>query len=271
MISCSDLEGKVAVVTGGAGILSGALIDGLVANGVKIGLLGRRLDALSEVADRVRENGGESICLVADVLDRSALEDARAEVLSKWGKIDILINAAGGNMAGATIMPDGSFFDIDLKALQGVIDLNFMGSVVPSVVFGESMSKKGQGNIIHISSMSASRPMTRVVGYSAAKAGIDNLTKWMAVEFANKYGEGMRVNAIAPGFFLTKQNERLLTEEDGSLTSRGKTIVDHTPMGRFGQPDELIGTLLWLCSDASKFVTGTTIPVDGGFSAFSGV
>ena len=205
------------------------------------------------------------------MLDRDQLESARALIIEKWSQIDILVNCAGGNMKGATITPDQQFFDLSVDDFSKVNDLNLKGTVLPSIVFGEAMAKTKKGCIINISSMAAAQAITRILGYSASKAAVDNFTKWLAVELAHKYGEGLRVNAIAPGFFMAEQNRALLLNEDGSLTARAQTIVNETPMKRFGQPEELVSTLLWLCSDSSSFVTGVIIPVDGGFSAFSGV
>ena len=266
-----DLTGKVAVVTGGTGVLGGALVRGLAAAGAKVGVLGRRTVKADEVVEEVRAAGGDALALTADVLDRAQLEGARAQLLERWGRLDILVNAAGGNRPDATVVGELSFFDVDMAALSGVINLNLLGSILPSQVFGESMVKAGAGSIINISSMAAQRPLTRVVGYGAAKAALDNFTRWLAVELAQTYGPGLRVNAVAPGFFVGEQNRNLLLNADDSLTARGQQIINHTPLGRFGEPEELTGTVVWLASDASKFVTGVVVPVDGGFSAFSGV
>ncbi|MEO0332487.1 MAG: SDR family oxidoreductase, partial [Bacteroidota bacterium] len=198
-------------------------------------------------------------------------EEVNQKILAQWGQIDVLINAAGGNMPGATVAPDQTVFDVSVDALRKVLDLNLMGSVLPTLVFGKSMAEQKSGSIINISSMAATHSITRVLGYSIAKAGIDMFTKWMATEMSLKFGDGIRVNAIAPGFFIGEQNRKLLTNEDGSLTERGKTIIQNTPMQRFGKAEELNGAVLYLCSDASMFVTGTISPIDGGFSSFSGV
>ena len=206
-----------------------------------------------------------------NVLDRENINNVNNEILKRFNHIDILVNAAGGNMPGATVALDKTVFDLEIDQFQKVTDLNLNGTVLPTLIFGKTMASQKSGSIINISSMAVSRAITRVVGYSAAKAAIDNFTRWMAVEMASKFGNGIRVNAIAPGFLLTEQNRTLLTNEDGSLTERGHKIIDITPFKRFGDPDELIGPVLWLASDASKFVTGTIIPIDGGFSAFSGV
>lgn len=266
-----DLSGKVAIVTGGTGVLGGAMAKGLAGAGAKVGILGRNEESADENVKEINDEGGKAIPLLADVLVESELEAARDKVLDQWGQIDVLINAAGGNMEGAIINPDESFMDLDDEAMERVMDLNFMGTYHPTKIFGENMIENKSGSIIHISSMAADRAITRVMGYSAAKAAIDNFTKTLATEMALKYGDGLRVNAIAPGFFIGEQNRDLLLNGDGSLTDRGQTIVDNTPMKRFGKKEELIGTAIWLASDASKFVTGTVIPVDGGFSAYSGV
>jgi len=266
-----DLNGKVAIITGGAGVLGGAMAEGLAKAGAKVGILSRTKSKVDKKVKEIKKNGGESVALVADVLDEKQLVAAKKKVIKKWGQIDILINCAGGNMKGATIMPDQNIFDLSMEDFTKVTDLNLKGTVLPTMVFAQAMTKEKKGCIINISSMAAQQAITRVVGYSASKAAIDNFTKWMAVEMALKFGEGIRVNAIAPGFFIADQNRRLLTNEDGSLTARGKTIINETPMRRFGEPKELVGTLLWLCSDASRFITGIIDPVDGGFSAFSGV
>ncbi len=265
------LDGKVAVITGGAGVLGSAMAMGLAKAGVKVAVLSRTASKVEQVVKAIEQAGGTAMSLVADVLDQTQLEQARDQLLENWGQIDILVNAAGGNMKGATIMPTQNFFDLSVSDFQKVTDLNLKGTVIPSLVLGEAMAKGGAGSIVNISSMAAQRVITRVVGYSASKAAIDNFTRWMAVELALKFGEGMRVNAIAPGFFIGEQNRRLLLNEDNSLTQRGQMIVDHTPMKRFGEPEELCGTLNWLCSEGAKFVTGIVVPVDGGFSAFSGI
>jgi NAD(P)-dependent dehydrogenase (short-subunit alcohol dehydrogenase family) len=266
-----DLSGKTAVVTGGTGVLGGALALGLAAAGAKVGVLGRRTEKAEAVAARIREGGGEAMALRADVQDKGQLEAARTQVLDAWGRLDILVNGAGGNLPEATAVGERSFFGLSQDALREVVALNLLGTVLPSQVFGEAMAEAGRGAVINISSMAAERPLTRVVGYAAAKAATDNFTRWLAVEFAQRYGPELRVNAIAPGFFIGEQNRDLLLNADGSPSERGRKIVEHTPMGRFGEPDELVGTAVWLASDASRFVTGVVVPVDGGFSAFSGV
>lgn len=264
------LDGKVAVVTGGSGVLGSAMARGLAAAGSRVAVLARNHENAERTAAAIRTAGGEALAVPADVLSTAQLEEARAHTVSTWGQVDLLVNAAGGNTAGATIPPGSTVFDLDETAMRSVMDLNLMGTFLPVQVFAQDMTRRRSGNIINISSMAADRTLTRVIGYSAAKAGIDNLTRWLAVEFG-RTAAGIRVNAIAPGFFIGEQNRRLLTNEDGSYTDRGRTVIEHTPLGRFGEPEELIGTLIWLASDASSFVTGTVIPVDGGFSAFSGV
>lgn len=266
-----SLKGKVAVVTGGTGVLGGAMAHGLAAAGAKVAILGRRGEKAKEVAESIMAEGGEAMPLPADVLDKKSLESARAVLLDKWETVDILINAAGGTVQEAIIVGERTFFDMTEEAWNQVIALNLTGTLLPSQVFGQVMAEKRSGVIINISSMSSQKPLTRVLGYGAAKSAIDNYTKWLAVEFCHKYGPGLRVNAIAPGFFLGEQNRALLVNPDMSFTPRGQTIIDHTPMKRFGEPEELIGTAVWLCSDAARFVTGIVVPVDGGFMAFSGV
>jgi NAD(P)-dependent dehydrogenase (short-subunit alcohol dehydrogenase family) len=266
-----SLEGKVAIVTGGTGVLGGAIARGLAAAGASVGILGRRAQQAALVADSIAQAGAAALPLAADVLDQAQLAAARELVLDRWGAIDILINAAGGNLPEATVVGDRSFFDVGEAAFEQVVRLNLNGSLLPSQVFGKVMAERGAGAIINISSMAAQKPLTRVVGYAAAKAAIDNFTRWLAIELAQKYGPGLRVNAIAPGFFVGDQNRAMLLNADNTLTPRGQLIVDHTPMRRFGEPDELVGTAVWLASDAARFVTGIVVPVDGGFSAFGGI
>ena len=270
-----SLEGQVAVVTGGTGVLGGAMVRGLAGAGARVGVLGRREARDNAVVAELDASGGEALALPADVLDREGLAGARDAALERWGRIDILVNAAGGNVPAATLGDDATIFDLPKDAFQQVFDLNLLGTLLPSQVFGAAMAQPqsgaGRGCIVNISSMAAQRVITRVVGYSAAKAAVDNVTRWLATELARKYGAGLRVNAIAPGFFIGEQNRRLLLNDDGSLTARGEAIVAHTPAGRFGEPDELVSTLLWLCSPGASFVNGVVVPVDGGFSIFSGV
>lgn len=265
------LHGRVAVVTGGAGVLGGYMCQALASAGAKVAILNRSEEKALPLVAAIKETGGEAMALPADVLNRAQLEEAAARLEAEWGTADILVNAAGGNMPGATVPPDKTIFDLVYDEVEKVVDLNFHGTLLPTLVFARGMSQKGQGSIVNISSMAAERAITRVAGYSAAKGAVNNLTRWLAVELCHKYGEGVRVNAIAPGFFLADQNRALLTNPDGSYTDRGKTIIRQTPMGRFGQAEELAGALLWLASDASKFVTGTVVAIDGGFAAFSGV
>ena len=269
-----SLAGKVAVVTGATGVLGSEMAHSLARSGASVGVLGRREEKANRVAGEIEVAGGEALALPADVLDTDQLEGARDVLIERWGRVDILVNAAGGNVPDATLSDGVSVFQLPEKALRQVMDLNFLGTVLPSQVFGAAMvegAQEPEGCIVNISSMAASKTLTNVVGYSAAKAAVDNFTRWLAVELARSYGPGLRVNAIAPGFFIGEQNRNLLLDEDGSPSQRGQTIIDHTPAGRFGEPEELGGTLIWLCSPASAFVTGIVVPVDGGFSAFSGV
>ncbi|MFP4090376.1 MAG: SDR family oxidoreductase [Cyclobacteriaceae bacterium] len=266
-----DVSDKVIIITGGAGALGGAMAEFLLERGAKVAILSRSQDSVDQKMEQLRQINEEVIGLATDVTSQEKLEEARQRIMHQWGRIDVLINAAGGNMPGATIAPGQTVFDVSPEALRQVLDLNLMGSVLPTLVFGKVMAGQKNGSIINISSMAATQSITRVLGYSIAKAGIDMFTKWMGMELAMKFGDGIRVNAIAPGFFIGKQNERLLTNEDGSLTERGQTIVRNTPMQRFGKAEELNGAVLYLCSEASRFVTGTIIPVDGGFGSFSGV
>ena len=266
-----SLGGKTAIVTGGTGVLGGAIARGLAAAGAQVGILGRREVRAAEVAQEIQACGGQAFALPADVLNKHSLEAAKAQALSHSGRIDILVNAAGGNVPAATVFGDLTFFALAQEAFEEVVRLNLTGTLLPTQVFGQSMAAQQQGSVINISSMAAQQPLTRVMGYAAAKAAVDNFTRWLSVEFARVYTPALRVNAIAPGFFIGDQNRALLLQEDGTLTARGQQIVDHTPMGRFGEPEELVGTAVWLASDASRFVTGTVIPVDGGFAAYAGV
>jgi len=267
-----DFSGRSIVVTGGAGILGGEICCALVGCGAKVALLDRDPSLADRLMKRFETAVGEAIVVYGDVLKTDTLEQARQVVLDSFGGIDCLVNAAGGNKPEATTSPERSFFDLPEDALRFVVDLNLLGTILPSQVFGKHMAEKGEGVILNISSMSALLPLTRVLGYSAAKAGVSNFTQWLAVHLAQEYSPRIRVNAIAPGFFLTEQNRYLLTDrETGQPTRRGESIITHTPMGRFGQPEDLFGAVFWLLSPASAFVTGVVIPVDGGFSAFSGV
>jgi len=267
----SDLSGKVAIVTGGAGVLGSAMARGLAQAGAKIGILSRTPSKVDTCVQDLTDEGFDAISLIADVLNEEQLNAAKTKVMEKWGQLDILVNCAGGNMKGATIMPDQNFFDLSIDDFGKVTDLNLKGTVLPTMIFGKVMADQKKGCIVNISSMAAQSAITRVMGYSASKAAVDNFTKWMAVELAQKHGGAIRINAIAPGFFIADQNRSLLLNDDDTLTDRGKTIINETPMKRFGEPEELVSTLLYLCSDKSSFITGIIIPVDGGFSAFSGV
>jgi NAD(P)-dependent dehydrogenase (short-subunit alcohol dehydrogenase family) len=269
--SIFGLNNKVVVITGGTGILGSAMASGFLYAGAAVVLLGTNDEKIKRVVDILKPIGGPVVGFKCNVLDEESVAAAHQAILSRFDRIDVLVNAAGGNLPGATVGVDQTIFDLQMKEFTQVVDLNLNGTVLPTLVMGKTMTKQQSGSIINISSMAATQAITRVVGYSAAKAAIDNFTRWMAVEFAQKFGNGIRVNAVAPGFLLTDQNRTLLTNPDGSLTARGLTIIAKTPFQRFGEPDELIGALLWLASDASKFVTGTVIPIDGGFSAFSGV
>ena len=264
-----SVKDKVIVMTGAAGILGRSISSYLAGEGARMVLLDRNETAGNELVKSIKENGNEAMFLYTDVLNKEVLIGNRDAIIEKYGRIDVLLNAAGGNMAGATIPPDKTIFDLDVDAFRKVVDLNLFGTVLPTVVFAEVMVKQSAGVIVNFCSESALRPLTRVVGYGAAKAAIANFTKYMAGELALKFGSGIRVNAIAPGFFLTEQNRTLLTNPDGSLTDRSHTILSHTPFGRFGEPEELLGTIQYLISDASKFVSGTVAVVDGGFDAFS--
>lgn len=265
------MTGKVAVITGGNGTLGRAFAMGLGLAGAKVFILGRNEIKSKERIAELQNLGCDAHAITCDVLDEQSVQKACNAVLEQAKKIDILVNGAGGNRPGATIMPDQSIFNASLQSFRDVFDLNLMGTVIPSFIFAKAMVGHGSGCIINISSMAAQLPLTRVVAYSASKAAVDNFTKWLTVELASKYGSNIRINAIAPGFFIADQNRSLLQNADGSLTDRGKTIINQTPAKRFGEPDELISTLLWLCDDRSSFVNGAVIPVDGGFSAFSGV
>ncbi len=266
-----DISNKVCVITGGSGVLGGTIASYLLENKAKVVILGsnqerldKKLSSLLKISDRV-------LGFVCDVLDRSRVEEVSQNIISKWGKIDVLLNAAGGNMPGATIAEDQTIFDLKIDEFNKVSDLNLNGTLIPSLVFGKIMADQGKGVIINYSSMAALRPITRVVGYSASKAAVTNLTEWMAIEFALKFGDKLRVNAIAPGFFIGNQNRKLLLNDDGTYTNRGEKIIANTPMKRFGEAEELNGAIHWLISDNASFVTGIVVPIDGGFNVFSGV
>jgi NAD(P)-dependent dehydrogenase (short-subunit alcohol dehydrogenase family) len=266
-----DLQGQVAVITGGSGVLGSAIARGLAGEGGRVAVLARRRERVEETVEEIVAAGGEALAVPADALDEESLRESARRVGERWGRIDILINAAGGTTPASTVTPDGSFFDLSVDDIRHVVDLNLVGTILPSQVFGATMAERGSGSIVNVSSMAAPRPLTRVVGYAAAKAGIDNFTRWLAVELARRYGAGLRVNAIAPGFILAEQNRSLLVGDDGGLTPRGEAVIAHTPAARFGSPEDLVGAVLWLCSPAAAFVTGIVVPVDGGFSAWWGV
>jgi NAD(P)-dependent dehydrogenase (short-subunit alcohol dehydrogenase family) len=265
-----DLTGKAALVTGGYGVLGGTIATGLAAAGARVAVLGRRHDLAAAKADEIRNAGGDAMPLVADVLERDAVRLASDEAHRAWGRIDILVNAAGGNVARSR-NDNRSIFEVPPDAFDEVVRLNLHGTVIPSLVVGEAMARAGRGSIINISSMAAASAISGTLGYSVAKSGIDSFTRWLAMELARKHGDGIRVNAIAPGLFVSAQNRAVLVDDSGQPTARARTIIQRTPMGRFGRPDELVGAVQWLASDAASFVTGVVIPVDGGFSAFSGV
>lgn len=266
-----SLAGKVIVVTGGTGIIGKSFIKGITEAGGTVGILGRNEALANERAEEVIKNGGKAIALIADVLDENAVELAKDQLLTAFGKIDGLVNAAGGNIPEAVIQKDADLFALNMDGMRKAMDLNLWGTLIPTQVFGKAMAATGKGSIVNISSMSSKRAITKVLGYSMGKAAVDCYTQWFAVELANRYGDQIRMNAIAPGFFLTEQNRALLTNTDGSYTERGNLVINQTPFKRFGHTDELIGALQWLLSDASAFVTGTVINVDGGFMVNSGV
>lgn len=266
-----NYNNKVAIITGGSGVLGGAIAKGFASEGIHIVILGRTIETIESRVSELEKAGGVAMGITADVLNRESLEHAKDAILKEYGKIDILVNAAGGNVKGATIQPDEDFFDMKMEEFDKVTNLNLKGTVLPTLVFGKEIAKQSNGCVINISSIAAQQVLTRVVGYSASKAAIENFTKWLSVEMAQKLSNNLRVNAIAPGFFIGEQNRDLLLKADGTLTQRGETIINNTPMKRFGEAEELVSTALWLCSDASSFVTGIVVHVDGGFSAFSGV
>ena len=265
-----DLTGRVAVVTGGYGVIGGMIATGLARAHASVAVVGRHRDRADAKVAEIRRAGGDATPIVADVLEAAQLRNSAAEIRRQFGHVDILVNAAGGNVMRAR-NDDRSIFEVPLDAFDEVLQLNLHGTIIPSLVFGEIMARQGSGSIVNVSSMAAIQAISAALGYSVAKAGIDNFTRWLAVELARKHGDGIRVNAIAPGFFVSTQNRAVLVDENGQPTARSRRIVERTPMGRFGRPDELLGAVQWLCSDASSFVTGAVIPVDGGFSAFSGV
>lgn len=266
-----ELKDKVIVVTGGTGILGASFVQAIAAAGGSVCILGRNLQVAEERAQAINNAGGKALAVQADVLQEADLEKACDKILQHFGRIDGLVNGAGGNMPEGVLQPDQDIFQMSMEGMKRVTDLNLWGTIIPTQIFGRVIAKGGGGSIVNISSMSAQRAITKVLGYSLGKTAIDCYTKWFAVEVANRYGDAIRMNAIAPGFFLTEQNRQLLTQPDGSLTERGNLVVKNTPYKRFGQAEELNGALIFLLSEASRFVTGTIINVDGGFSVFSGV
>lgn len=266
-----SLQDKVIIVTGGTGILGNAFVDAIVDAGGAVGILGRKKDVAEERAEVINKKGGNAIALVADVMDEKQLNEAKEKVLQHFGKIDGLVNAAGGNMPDGILQPDEDIFKMKIDGMKKVTDINLWGTIIPTQVFGDAIAHSGRGSIVNISSMNSKRAITKVLGYNMGKAGVDCYTQWFAVELANRYGDKIRMNALAPGFFLTEQNRNLLTKPGGGYTERGELVIKQTPFKRFGNPDELKGALVWLLSDASQFVTGSMICVDGGFSIFGGV
>lgn len=267
-----DFAGKTVVITGGAGVIGGEMACALAGCNANVAIVDRDPALADRLLVRLTSSVGKAVVVYGDVLKKDVMQKAADEVVKEFGRIDALINAAGGNNPRATVGPEQSFFDIPEEGIRLASDLNLLGAMIPSQVIGKIMAQQREGVIINISSMAAIRPLTRVVAYSAAKAGVSNFTQWLAVYMAQEYSPNIRVNAIAPGFVLTDQNRFLLTKkESGTLTLRGRKIIEHTPMGRFGEPEDLLGTLLWLLSPASCFVTGVVVPVDGGFSAYAGV
>ena len=264
-----NIKGYVVAITGGTGVLGRTIAKYLAVNGAKVIILGRKEEVGQEIVAEIKAAGGQCEFLKTDVMNQEVVQQNCDYIVEKYGRIDTLLNAAGGNMKGATIAPYQNFFDLEAKQFQTVLDLNLTGTVIPTQVFLKPMVAQGKGSVINFSSMAAFRPMTRVCGYAAAKAGISNFTAFMATECAKKFGEGIRVNAIAPGFFITEQNRALLTNPDGTFTQRGQDVIRQTPFGRMGDPEELCGTIHYLMSDAAKFVTGTVAVVDGGFNAFA--
>lgn len=266
-----SLEGKSIIVTGGTGVLGGAFVTGIANAGATVGVLGRNQQVAEERAATINQNGGNAIALVADVLSEADLGAAKEKMLAFAGKIDGLVNAAGGNMPQGVIQPSEDIFSMNLDGLKSVLDLNLWGTILPTQVLGDALAKTGSASIVNISSMNSKRAVTKVLGYNMGKAAVDCYNQWFATELANRYGDTIRMNALTPGFFLTEQNRTLLTNTDGTFTPRGQAVINNTPFKRFGHPDELIGALIYLLSDASKFVTGSQLVVDGGFSIFSGV
>jgi NAD(P)-dependent dehydrogenase (short-subunit alcohol dehydrogenase family) len=273
-MSAYDFTGRSALVTGGGGVLGSEIVRALYACGADVAILDYNLESAQKVMEglAISSDSGFALAVEGNVLDLKSLDAALAIVMEKFGKVDFLINGAGGNKPLASTSPENSFFDLPEEAVRWVFDLNLMGTILPTQIIGRHMAERKDGVILNISSMNAFRPLTRIPVYSAAKAGVSNFTQWLAVHMAQEYSPNIRVNAIAPGFFITEQNRFLLTDPStGQLTARGQKILDHTPMGRFGHPEDLIGAVLWLLSPASAFVTGIVVPIDGGFSAYSGV
>ncbi len=272
MLAHFSLQGKVIVVTGGTGILGGAFVKSIVSAGGAVAILGREIDIAEERANDIIQKGGRALPLTADVLDEQQLIKAKDKILAEFGRIDGLVNAAGGISGQATLLPEQDVFNMNIEAMKREMELNLWGTIIPTQVFGAAIAETaGGGSIVNISSMNSKRAITRVLGYNMGKAGVDCYNQWFAVELANRYGDKIRMNAIAPGFFLTSQNKNLLINPDGGYTERGGLVIRQTPFKRYGRPEELQGALVWLLSDASKFVTGAMICVDGGFSVFGGV
>ncbi|MGZ3776866.1 MAG: SDR family oxidoreductase [Mucilaginibacter sp.] len=271
MENAFSLKDKVIIVTGGTGILGHSFVKGIAEAGGIVGILGRNEAVAKERAEAINKNGGKALALVADALDKDQLIAAKDQVLKAFGRIDGLVNGAGGNMPEGVLQPEEDIFKMNLDGMKKVMELNLWGTILPTQVFGEEIAKTGRGTIVNISSMNSKRAVTKVIGYNMGKAAMDCYNQWFAVELANRYGDKIRMNAIAPGFFLTEQNRNLLTKPEGGYTPRGESVIRNTPFKRFGHPDELIGAMIWLLSDASAFVTGAMISVDGGFSVFSGV
>jgi NAD(P)-dependent dehydrogenase (short-subunit alcohol dehydrogenase family) len=271
MMEQFSLKNKVIIVTGGTGILGNSFVNAIVEAGGAVGILGRNEKVATERAEAINKNGGNALALVADAMDEKQLVAAKEKALAHFGKIDGLVNGAGGNSPEGVLMPGEDIFSMNLQGMKKVMDLNLWGTIIPTHVFGEAIAKTGKGSIVNISSMNSKRATTRVLGYNMGKAAMDCFNQWYAVELANRYGDKIRMNAIAPGFFLTEQNRTLLTKPEGGYTERGGLVIRQTPFKRFGNPDELKGALVWLLSDASEFVTGAMICVDGGYSIFSGV
>ena len=266
-----DISGQVAVITGAGGIICGVMAKEMAKKGVKVALLDLFVENAQKIADEINAAGGEAVAVKANVLDRESLEQARQTVVDRFGRVDILINGAGGNKKEATVSPELDFFHLNVDAFKWVFDLNVTGAVLTTMVFGELLAKQGTGNVINIASMATYHPLTNTVAYCGAKAAVANFTEWMATHFNQNYSKRIRVNAIAPGFLLTTQNRFLMQKEDGTPTDRGQRVLNKTPMGRYGEPEEMAGPVIWLCSEAASFVNGAVIPVDGGFSAFWGI